>query len=172
MTIHTLARTVMTTLLAMAPAVALAGVCADATEGRSGMNAVACSRLGQLDAVAALAPGDQWNEHFPVASEFPRRTLTVWFHKPVKVGDRILLGKYIIEHDNVRMSRGQPCTHIYAASDPRLPVVAFRCRHLTRPMANGPTLLVRPLGEANGMTELLAFQFAGELAAHGVPTGR
>ena len=101
-----------------------------------------------------------------------RQTMTVWFHKPVKIGDRILFGRYFIEHDNNRMARGWPCTYIYAAADPRLPVVAFHCTHLKRPMAAAPTLVMRPLGEANGLSELLAFQFAGETAGHGVPASR
>ena len=61
-----------------------------------------------------------------------RQTMTVWFHRPVKIGDRILLGQYVIEHDTVRMARNRPCTYIYAASDQRLPVVAFHCTHLKR----------------------------------------
>jgi hypothetical protein len=101
-----------------------------------------------------------------------RERLVVWFHKPVKVGDRILQGKYIIEHDNDRMAHGGPCTYIYAASDQQLPVVAFFCTHLERPLAGQPTVVLRPLGEANGMKELVAFQFAGEMGAHGVPVNR
>ena len=45
--------------------------------------------------------------------EFPRRLMTVWFDKPMKVGDRILMGRYLIEHDDVRMAHGYPCTYIY-----------------------------------------------------------
>ena len=101
-----------------------------------------------------------------------RETLTVWFMKPVKVGDRILLGKYVIEHDNVRMARGRPCTYIYAADDLQLPAVAFRCKHLHRPPAERASVTLRPLGEANGMQEFREFQFAGEAAAHGLPAGR
>jgi hypothetical protein len=98
-----------------------------------------------------------------------RETMVVRFWTPVKVGDRILLGKYIIEHDNTRMARGQPCTHIYEASDPRLPVVRFHCTHLHRPASEQPAVRLRPLGETNGMRELTEFQFAGEKGAHGVP---
>ena len=170
MSFHTIVRTLITALLAASPAVASAGMCADSNDGPSGTDL--CRRSGEPEAIAVVLPGHQRNDHFPVAAEFHRQTMNVWFHKPVKVGDRILLGKYVIEHDNVRMSRGQPCTHLYAASDPRLPVVAFHCRHLTRPATAGPTVMVRSFGEANGMTELLAFQFAGETAAHGVPTAR
>jgi hypothetical protein len=122
-----------------------------------------------VDAAAVLAATDQRSDHGPLDMEFPRRVMTVWFYKPVKVGDRVLIGQYIIEHDDARMARGRPCTHIYAADDPRLPFVVFRCHHLTRPPANAPTVVVHSLGEANGMAELLAFQFAGETVAHGVP---
>ena len=101
-----------------------------------------------------------------------RQTMTVWFHRPVKIGDRILLGPYVIEHDTVRMARNQPCTYIYAASDQRLPVVAFRCTHLKRPRGEQPTVVVRPLSEANGMMAFVEFQFAGDEGGHGVPAGR
>ena len=101
-----------------------------------------------------------------------RETMTVSFTKPVLIGDRVLLGKYVIEHSNTRMARGLPCTYIYAASDMRLPVVAFHCRHLNRPMRMQSTVIVRPLGEPNGMARLMEFQFAGERGAHGPPVSR
>ncbi len=170
MSLHTVVGIFVTALFAVAPAVTSAGMCVDRNDGPSGTDL--CRQSAEPGVVAVVLPGDQWNDHFPVAAEFPRQIMTVWFHKPIKVGDRILFGKYIIEHDNVRMSRGQPCTHLYDASDPRLPVVAFHCRHLTRPATDRPMVMVRSFGEANGMTELLAFQFAGETAAHGVPTAR
>jgi hypothetical protein len=116
--------------------------------------------------------GGQRSNHVKDAVEFPRQIMTVWFYKPVKVGDRILFGKYIIEHDNERMSRGQPCAHLYAASDPRLPVVSFRCRHITRPETTANIVMVRSFRVASGMTELVAFQFAGETLAHGLPDAR
>ena len=101
-----------------------------------------------------------------------RQTMTVWFQRPVKIADRILFGQYVIEHDNVRMARGQPCTYIYEASDQRLPVVAFHCTHLKRTRSDHPTVWLQPLGEANGMMAFTEFQFAGEAAGHGVPAGR
>lgn len=123
--------------------------------------------LAAAGPVAAAQPTTRRDSH-----ELVRQTITVWFHTPVKIGDRILLGKYLIEHDNNRMARGRPCTYIYAASDPRLPVVSFHCTHLERPLTPTPTVVMRPLGEPNGLAELLAFQFAGETAGHGVPASR
>ena len=118
------------------------------------------------EAVAVLIPQVK-PEPRPV-----RETMTVWFMRPVKVGDRILFGKYVIEHDNNRMARGRPCTHIYAASDLRLPVVAFHCTHLERAPGAAPSVTLVSLGEPNGMKKLTAFQFAGEVGAHGTPNFR
>ena len=101
-----------------------------------------------------------------------RESLTVWFQRPVKVGTRVLFGKYIIEHDNARMARGEPCTYIYAAENRQTPVVTFHCEHLDRPRGQEASVTLRSLGEANGMQEFREFQFAGELGAHGFPTAR
>ena len=124
-----------------------------------------CDHDGQTpEAVAVLIPPPWFAEPRPA-----RETMTVWFKNPVKIGDRILLGKYVIEHDNDRMARGRPCTHIYAASDPRLPVAAFHCTHLTRVARAAPSVTLVSLGEPNGMKRLTEFQFAGEVGAHGAP---
>jgi hypothetical protein len=170
MSLNTVVWAAIVTLLAATPTSADQSCCG--RHEHSAADIACCLHDGEPDAVAVLLMMDQRDDHVATTAEFDRQTMTVWFHKPVKIGDRILLGKYIIEHDNERMSRGWPCTYIYAASDPRLPVVAFRCTHLTRPMTDRPTLIVRSMGEANGMSEMLAFQFGGETAAHGVPTGR
>ena len=110
------------------------------------------------------------SDQVPFDVEFPRLLMTVWFDKPMKVGDRILMGRYLIEHDNGRMAHGRPCTFLYSAADPRLPVVAFRCRHIARSASTHPTVVVRSVKDVIGMRELVAFQFAGEVGAHGVPT--
>ena len=50
-----------------------------------------------------------------VPAEAPaRQAVSVWFKRPVTVGRHILQGRYVIEHDNDRMARGEPCTRIYA----------------------------------------------------------
>ena len=108
----------------------------------------------------------------PAVPEPPAvQSFFVTFRNPVRVGDRILLGRYIIEHDNHRMARGEPCTYIYEASDPRLPAVAFRCTHLTRPGPSADTVVLHR-GSAYPLQELQEFQFAGESASHGVPVIR
>jgi hypothetical protein len=129
-----------------------------------------CNHDGDKIAAAVLMP--DLMVMAPKAERPVRQTSVVMFMRPVKIGDRILLGKYIIEHDNDRMARGQPCTHIYAASDPRLPVVRFHCTHLDRPRVDRDTVSLVSLADPTGMQLLTAFQFAGDAAAHGVPSIR
>jgi hypothetical protein len=117
-------------LLAVAPGVAAAQT-AHQHDGACCKTAAACCSAPQATCCTErepIAPQPIVNRPDPTG----RQTMTVWFHRPVKIGDRILLGQYVIEHDTVRMARNRPCTYIYAASDQRLPVVAFHCTHLKR----------------------------------------
>ena len=100
-----------------------------------------------------------------------RQQTEVWFQRPVMVGRNILQGRYVIEHDNDRMARGEPCTHIYAYNDRTKPVVAFHCTHLERDRNGTNTVALETIGDGS-MQTMTEFQFAGEAAAHGVPTGR
>lgn len=100
----------------------------------------------------------------------PRQTGVVFFQRPVLVGRTVLFGKYIIEHDTDRQARGEPCTYIYAAAKPAVPVVTFHCEHLDAVTAERDTVVLRT--SPDGISKLLQFQFAGETAAHGYPAGR
>ena len=100
-----------------------------------------------------------------------RQLAEVWFHRPVLVGKSILQGRYVIEHDNDRMARGEPCTHIYAFDDRQKPVAAFHCTHLERDRADQNMVVLVPALDGS-MQKLTEFQFAGETAAHGYPTVR
>jgi hypothetical protein len=99
-----------------------------------------------------------------------RQATVVWFMQPVRVADKILQGRYVIEHDTDRMARGEPCTHIYAYDDQKTPVVAFHCTHLEREVGERNTVVLH--STADGFKTLVEFQFAGESAAHGYPTVR
>jgi hypothetical protein len=98
-----------------------------------------------------------------------RQEVMVWFQRPVLVGRSILQGQYIIQHDNERMARGEPCTHIYAYNDRTKPVVTFHCTHIEREKAKTSTVVVQT---GVDMQKLQEFQFAGETAAHGFPNVR
>ena len=98
-----------------------------------------------------------------------RQTAEVWFKRPVVVAGSILLGRYVIEHDNDRLARGEPCTHIYAYDDRTRPVATFHCTHLERDRRDQNVVVLYTTSD--GVTQRLAeFQFAGETAAHGYPS--
>lgn len=100
-----------------------------------------------------------------------RQLAEVWFHRPVLVGKSILQGRYVIDHDNDRMARGEPCTHIYAFNDRTTPVATFHCTHLERNRAD-QNMVVLVTTSDGYMQRLTEFQFAGETASHGYPTVR
>jgi hypothetical protein len=118
-----------------------------------------CKDEGEAAAAAALLPATT-----PV-----RQVAVVWFKNPVLVGDSILMGKYIIEHDNDRMAKGLPCTHIYAADKPQVPVVKFHCVHLDSERTDKDVVTLYPTGDPSLLKKFVSFQFAGETGAHGYP---
>jgi hypothetical protein len=93
-----------------------------------------------------------------------RQATDVWFQRPVLVGRAILQGHYVIEHDNERMSRGEPCTHLYAFNDRLRPVATFHCTHLERDRASENVVVLTNTANSS-MQKLLEFQFAGERLA-------
>jgi hypothetical protein len=103
-----------------------------------------------------------------LVSAQPVKYIDVVFRDPVRVASAVLMGRYVIEHDDERMARGEPCTHIYDAEDLRAPVVTFHCAHLERPASDVATLVLVP-SSTPGVKTLTEFQFGGETAAHGVP---
>jgi hypothetical protein len=121
--------------------------------------------------VGIIPSGFEWPSETP---ERPTREYAkVLFRDPVRIGDRVLIGPYVIEHDAERMAQGRPCTHIYAANDQRLPVVAFHCRHLNRKASTKPSVTLRRLPDPSiRIFELVEYQFAGSDEGHGVPTAR
>jgi hypothetical protein len=163
---------VLACALVSVPATALAATCCDKP-------AMACAKADcdmpcckdqhemKLGAVGILLSMDQ-----PLAAvTTPAKQLTdVWFHRPVTVGRHILRGHYVIEHDNDRMARGEPCTFIYAFEDRTKPVLTFHCTHLVRDPVKKNTVVLSSLGD--GMQKMLEFQFEGETASHGVPAER
>lgn len=100
-----------------------------------------------------------------------RQMAEVWFQRPVLVGRAILQGRYVVEHDNDRMARGEPCTHLYAYNDRVTPVATFNCTHLERDRASQNIVVLATTSDGN-MQKLTEFQFAGEGFAHGYPTVR
>lgn len=106
----------------------------------------------------------------PVLAAPARQATVVWFNQPVRIGNNLLQGRYVIEHDNDRMAAGGPCTYIYKWDDQTVPVVAFHCVHLDRPDVDKTTVVLT--NGPDGFKRLVEFQFPGDSGGHGTPTVR
>jgi hypothetical protein len=106
----------------------------------------------------------------PVLAPPARQATVVWFNQPVRIGNNLLQGRYVIEHDNDRMAAGGPCTYIYKWEDQTVPVVAYHCVHLDRPDVDKSTVVLT--NGPDGFKRLVEFQFPGDSGGHGTPTIR
>ena len=151
--------------LMAAPATADAACC---DKNHKAQDTKACCadhhKAAEPDLLGKLMTADpQLNPAPPV-----RQVVEVWFRHPTLIGRTMVQGRYVIEHDNDRMARGEPCTHVYAYNNQQAPVAAFHCTHLERDRApNNTVMLINDA--ASGMKRLTEFQFAGETASHGYP---
>jgi hypothetical protein len=106
-----------------------------------------------------VAPARQWG--------------IVNFVDPVMVTDQILMGRYLIVHDEAKMERGEPCTSFYrfdAAKGPQEATVAFHCTPANRKIADTLTLTQSRPSTTIGIARLTEYQFAGDCEAHSIPT--
>lgn len=110
-------------------------------------------------------------EQVPGQTVRRRQLAKLVFDSPVRVMDEWLQGVFLVEHDEDRMERGEPCTHIYRLKDRKL-VVAFQCEHLHRKVAERGTVTLKRVGIRPGAFELLEFQYEGSADGHGVPQTR
>lgn len=159
----------------LAPAAADASCCGQKGHAAQHVQAACCDMPCCMDARREAEPTivEQFLSMDPQLNPAPpvRQLAEVWFHRPVLVGKSILQGRYVIEHDNNRMARGEPCTHIYAYTDRTIPVATFHCTHLERDRADQNIVVLTTTSDGS-MQRLTEFQFAGESASHGYPTGR
>lgn len=108
------------------------------------------------------------------ADDAPTQRARIHLSQPTLVAGKILVGDYIVVHDETREARGEPCTVFYRAAEQVTEEVAFHCIRSHRPAAEKLTLVTRATTRritTNGVNavELLEFQFAGDTDAHGVP---
>jgi hypothetical protein len=100
-----------------------------------------------------------------------KQSAIVRFEHPTRVGSQILIGNYVIVHDEEKMTRGEPCTTFYRVGT-RLrlldEIVSFRCIPHERPIAPDFTTTVSSNPEL-GIDTLTEYQFAGDSEGHGVP---
>jgi len=101
-----------------------------------------------------------------------QQSAIVRFEHPTWVASQILIGTYVIVHDEAKMARGEPCTAFYRVTRtrPLEEVVSFRCIPHERTVVSSFTTTVDS-DEALGVDTLTEYQFAGDSEGHGVPTG-
>jgi hypothetical protein len=127
--------------------------------------------VGLVLLVGALspAPAARHGDPSPV-----RQSAVVTFERPTWVAGELLVGRYLIVHDEERMAQDGPCTALYRVGAPTAPaeeVIAFRCIPRERKAASGFTATVTS-NRAHGIDvfdTLTEFQFAGDMEGHGVP---
>lgn len=99
-----------------------------------------------------------------------RRAATVRFLRPTIIAGVFVQGTVVIEHDDAKMARGEPCTTVYRfKSDTEYgkPIVSFMCMPHNRPRAEKFEATV--VNSVNWPDRLLEYQIAGEHEGHGVP---
>lgn len=95
------------------------------------------------------------------------------FTDPVLVTDQILMGPYLIVHDEAKMERGEPCTTFYRfdpKKGPQEAAVSFHCTPSLREVVDKLTFTQTEPGPSIGIPRLVAYQFAGDCESHGIPT--
>jgi hypothetical protein len=95
----------------------------------------------------------------------------VFVEHPTKVSTEILMGSYLVVHDEAKLARGEPCTSIYSVEtfgSREEAVVSFLCVPRPRPVVERFTVAT-DWDQVLGMHTLTEYQFAGEAESHSVP---
>ena len=117
----------------------------------------------------ALAPGTFATTDDEGAPQ--RQWAIVKFEHPTKVSTKILMGPYLIVHDEAKMARGEPCTSFYRVETQmgrHEETVSFHCIPHERHVAERFTI-AEDWDDALGMYALTEYQFARDAEGHGVP---
>lgn len=126
--------------------------------------------IGALLMFGVLAAGTVATSGDGVAPS--RQWAIVHFTDPVLVTDQILMGHYLIVHDDARMERGEPCTSFYRfdpSTGPKEEVLAFHCTPSMKKAAEKFTITKTEPNPAIGIARVTEYQFAGDCEAHGIP---
>ncbi len=101
-----------------------------------------------------------------------RKWAVIKITEPVRVGRQLLMGTYLVVHDDAKMAKGEPCTTIYRfdpKAGPKEQIVAFMCVP-KKVLAQDTTILGVVTDPALGIRALTGYEFAGDGEFHGVPT--
>jgi hypothetical protein len=127
--------------------------------------------VGSLLLLGVLAAGTIATSGDGVAP--PRQWAITNFADPVLVTDQILMGAYLIVHDDAKMERGEPCTSFYRfdpVKGPQEEVLSFQCTPANRKLVDKLTLAQTEPIAGPGIHRVTEYQFAGDCEAHGIPT--
>jgi hypothetical protein len=119
--------------------------------------------VGALASTAVATTGDRGAP--------PLQRAIVNFEHPTKVSTEILMGHYLVVHDEARMARGERCTWLYRVETPRgsqEEAVSFSCIPHARTVVDRFTTATE-WDAALGVYTLTEYQFAGDSEGHGVP---
>ena len=101
-----------------------------------------------------------------------RRAAAVMFLRPTIIAGAFVLGPVLFEHDDARMVRGEPCTHVYRYDANRKDkgdlIVAFHCIRRDRNVGDEFEMIVST-PTPGGADRLLEYQFSNDAEGHGVP---
>jgi hypothetical protein len=105
-----------------------------------------------------------------------QQSAIVSFERPTWVAGEMLIGTYVIVHDEDKMAGGAPCTAFYRVGRRNRPleeVVAFHCIPRERKAVPSftTTVISKPGLRIDSFDTLTEFQFAGDGEGHGVPIG-
>lgn len=102
-----------------------------------------------------------------------RRSAVVRFLRPTIIAGTFVLGTVIIEHDDEKMAKGEPCTTIYhfkSNNERGEPIVSFMCMPRARDVATKfEAMLMKSVSWPDRLTE---YQLPGENEGHGVPDSK
>ena len=99
-----------------------------------------------------------------------RQTAIVEFTDKHKLADVVLQGKYLFEHDDSRMARGEACMFVYTLVGGKADkvVVSFHCKPVERAKVKAVVTSVA-MTSTPDLFELKEIQFAGSTKGHIVP---
>jgi hypothetical protein len=99
-----------------------------------------------------------------------RETAMVEFTDRTKLADVVLQGKYLFEHDDSRMARGEACMFVYTLVSGKADqvVVSFHCKPVERAKVKAVVTSVA-MTSTPDLFELKEIQFAGSTKGHIVP---
>lgn len=99
-----------------------------------------------------------------------RRSAVVRFLNPTIIAGSFVMGTVVIEHDDDKMAKGEPCTTVYrykSKTELGEPLVSFMCVPQDRPLATKfEATLIQTVSWPD---RLLEYQLPGENEGHGVP---